>query len=339
MRSLNKAASNIKSEALVEQFGQILLFVEEAYQQGGTAHEVECGLWQRMLKLGRDLFQAWLDLFGAGEAGDRIVLADGREVGRLADLHRREIQNVYGAFELMRAVYGTRAGQKIEAVPLDERRQLPPGKNSYWLQDWDQELTVQMPVATVSDTLARILGFTQSVHTLEGNQPEMAKRVEEFCDERPAPPAQQGGEILVCTADGKGGPMRGGAQAPKGVEPPATGGRRAGTKKRRPCSGRSIPWIGSFAHPKRYWMPGFKTPPLMSRRRHAPGPAASTYGPPCRAMTWTRPSRRFKRSSVGWPRRWRNAIPTRSSRSSCSWTARTRCGGLAGRTCPNSLRR
>ena len=231
MRSMNKAASEIKSEALTEQFAQILTFVQEGYQQGGTAHEIESGLWQRILKLGREVFQAWLDLFGDGDAGDQIVLEDGRERRRLADLHRREIQNVFGVFELMRAVYGTREGQKIEAVPLDERLGLPQGKNSYLLQDWDQALAVQMPFAAVSDTLSRILGFSQSVHTLERNQHEMATAAEDFWKDRPTPPACQEGEILVCTADGKGVPMRGGTKAPAGVEPKSTGGVRPGTKK------------------------------------------------------------------------------------------------------------
>jgi hypothetical protein len=56
-----------------------------------------------------------------------------------------------------------------------------------------------------------MLGFTQSVHTLERDQREMATAVAEFWAAQPAPPLQQEGEILVCTADGKGVAMRGGA--------------------------------------------------------------------------------------------------------------------------------
>ena len=97
-----------------------------------------------------------------------------------------------------------------------------------------------MAYATVSAMLARILGFTRSVHTLERNQREMAMAAEDFWKDRATPPAEQEGEILVCTADGKGVPMRGGAKAPAGVEPPSTGGVRPGTKKKRPCSGRSM---------------------------------------------------------------------------------------------------
>jgi hypothetical protein len=127
MQSMNEVRTAIKHEVLAEEFSQILTFIQTGYQQGYTAHEVESGLWQRMLKLGHDLFQAWLDLFGDGDGGDWVVLEDGREVGRLAGLHRREIQNVFGVFELNRAVYGTREGRKIAVVPLDERLGLPLG--------------------------------------------------------------------------------------------------------------------------------------------------------------------------------------------------------------------
>jgi hypothetical protein len=228
---MNDATSEIKPQALWDEFAEILGFVQTMFEQGRTAHEVETGLWERILKLGRSFFGAWLELFGDGDAGDRLVVEDGREVRRLEALHRREIQNVFGPFALHRAVYGTREGQKIEAVPLDERLGLPQGKNSYLLQDWDQHLAVEMPYATVSATLTRILGFTQSVHTLERNQRELATAAGEFWQERPTPPAEEEGQLLVCTADGKGVPMRGGAKAPKGIEPPSTAGVRPGTKK------------------------------------------------------------------------------------------------------------
>ena len=231
MQSMNDAACEIKPQALLDEFAEIMEFVQTSFQQARTAHEVETGLWQRMLNLGHSIYAAWLELFGEGDAGDRVILEDGRAARRLDDLHRREIRNVFGLFELLRAVYGTREGQKIEAVPLDERLGLPQGKNSYLLQDWEQGLLMEMPYATVRTTLARILGFTESVHTLERNQREMATAVADFWKDRPPPLAQQEGEILVCTADGKGVPMRGGAKAPAGVEPPSTSGVRSGTKK------------------------------------------------------------------------------------------------------------
>jgi len=231
MESMNDATCTIKTQELFEEFGEIIEFLQSAFQEEHAAHRVEEGLWRRVLKLGHHAFGAYLALFGDGDAGEQVVLEDGREVRRLEELHRRPYQSVFGLFELWRAVYGTREGQKIEHVPLDERLQLPRGKNSYLLQDWDQGLTVEMPYETVNTTVARILGFTQSVNTLERNQREMAEAASDFWQDRPTPPAQREGALLVCTADGKGVPMRGAAKAVREAEPPSTGAMRPGSKK------------------------------------------------------------------------------------------------------------
>ena len=47
----------------------------------------------------------------------------------------------------------------------------------------------------------------------------MATAIDDFRQGRPTPPAEQEGDLLVCTADGKGVVMRGGAKALKGTEP------------------------------------------------------------------------------------------------------------------------
>jgi hypothetical protein len=56
MKSRNEPAPAIKRQALVEEFDEILAFVQTAFEEGGTAHDVESGLWQRMLKLGRSVY-------------------------------------------------------------------------------------------------------------------------------------------------------------------------------------------------------------------------------------------------------------------------------------------
>jgi len=231
MKSMNEAACEIKSQALFDEFGEVIRFLQISFQEGRAAHQVEEGLWRRVLKLGQHAFGAWLALFGTGDAGEHAMTEDGRKLRRLEPLHRREYRSVFGLFELWRAVYGTREGQKIEHVPLDERLQLPQGKNSYLLQDWDQGLAVEIPYATVNTTVARILGFTQSVNTLERNQREMAETVAGFWQDRPTPPAELEGELLVCTADGKGVPIRGLAERIRKAEAPSNSGMRPGAKK------------------------------------------------------------------------------------------------------------
>ncbi len=231
MQSMNDAAHAIKSQVLFDELREMIGFLQTLFEEERAAHEVEEGLWRRVLKLGEIAFGAWLALYGDGDAGVRVKLEGGRDVRRLEKLHTREYRSVFGLFKLNRAVYGTREGQKIDHVPLDERLRLPQGKNSYLLQDWDQGLTVEVPFSTAGATLARMLGFTQSVHTLERNQREMAEAAADFWEDLPVPPAKQEGALPVCTADGKGVPMRGGAKAAPGVEPPSSGGMRPGTKK------------------------------------------------------------------------------------------------------------
>jgi hypothetical protein len=126
----------------------------------------------------------------------------------LAELHKREYQSVFGLYELWRVVYGTRAGQKIEHVPLDAKLNLPESKFSYLLQDWDQSLIVEMPYAKVNATLAKILGLTQSVNSLERTNRKMSETVSAFWASQSVPPAEEEAAVMVCSADGKGVPIR-----------------------------------------------------------------------------------------------------------------------------------
>ena len=87
-----------------------------------------------------------------------------------------------------------------------------------------------MPYAQVSATLERILGFRQSVHSLERSQREAAREVEAFWQEQPPPPPGEEGPLLVCSADGKGVPMRQPSAGSAGPEP-AQKGPRPGSKK------------------------------------------------------------------------------------------------------------
>ena len=63
MKSMNNTTREIKSQALLDEFAEILGFVQTAYQEGGTAYDVEIGLWRRILELGRQVYGAWLELF------------------------------------------------------------------------------------------------------------------------------------------------------------------------------------------------------------------------------------------------------------------------------------
>lgn len=196
------------SRYLVESAMELTDYVRAQARESGAAHEVEKGIWKRVLQLGLWALHHFFACAGDGDVGAEVDLPDGRRVRRWPELQVRQYHSVFGALSLGRAVYGSRQGQRIEHVPLDARLQLPEGKFSYLLQDWDQFLVVEEPYAGVSDRLSRILGFSQSVDSLERMNRKTAALVPDFFDSLPTPAREQEGEIVVASADGKGVPMR-----------------------------------------------------------------------------------------------------------------------------------
>jgi hypothetical protein len=211
MIAQNQAAS--KTE-LVELVAGLQQFVEQAARNGKAAHEVEEGLFRRMLPVCRELLGRFFALQGTGDVGETFTLPNGRVLQRFAEPHARQYGTIYGEFTLHRAVYGEREGQKIEAVPLDARLQLPDSKFSHLLQSWDQLLATEQPYAQVSRVFETIFELRQHTDSLERMSRRLSPDAEEFCWSRPVPPAKEEGEILVESADGKGVPIRHAADAP-----------------------------------------------------------------------------------------------------------------------------
>ena len=242
MTKLNETTKKGTSEILHSKIEEIIELIGAAVDDRVAVHEVEQRLWQRVLKIGRDAMQMLFDLHGDGDEGEQATLADGRQVSRLQQRHWRAYLSVFGEFELWRAVYATREGQKIEHVPLDARLQLPHSKFSYLLQDWDQSTTLEMPFKQVSSTIEKILGLSQSVHSLERCGRHLGADVEAFWAAQPTPPAAEEGALLVCTADGKGVPMRQPAEQARIEAAKPNKGVQAGGKK--------MALIGSV---RKYW--------------------------------------------------------------------------------------
>jgi hypothetical protein len=209
---------------------QILDLLMTAVNKGQPVHEVENGLWDLALQVGRRALGVFLDCHGTGDLGPTVTLPDGRHIDRLDKLHARRYVSLFGAYALQRTAYGTREGQAIEFVPLDQRLQLPQSAFSYVLQDWDQALAMEEPFGQVSQTIERILKLKQSVDTLEGMSRQQAQDVGDFRDLQGSPPAAEEGQIVVVTADCKGIVIRGqGTKTVCGGMRPA--GRRANQKR------------------------------------------------------------------------------------------------------------
>jgi hypothetical protein len=187
---------------------QLLACVRAAVADGLPAHDAERLIWQHVLKLGHAALAQFFALQGSGDQGPTVTLPDGSACQRLPQLYARRYVSIFGPFTLQRTAYGSRPGQKLDFVPLDNRLQLPAADFSYVLQDWDQALCVEQAFGQARSVVARLLGLQQSVDSLEQMNVQMAAGVAHFRLERPAPDPATEGEILVTSADGKGIVMR-----------------------------------------------------------------------------------------------------------------------------------
>ena len=201
-------------QVLQDLAGELLTFVRTAATQGTAVHDVERELWQRLLRLGHTTLRQFFAWQGSGDVGDTVTLPDGQVWERLPELHPRRYVSIFGEFTLARTVYGSREGQRIAFVPLDNRLQLPESVFSYVLQDWDLGLCVEQAFGQAQSTVARMLNLKQSVDSLEQMNQQMAEHVTDFRENRPRPDPATEGPILVTSGDGKGIVMRRAADDP-----------------------------------------------------------------------------------------------------------------------------
>jgi hypothetical protein len=201
------AVLDVRFGDVAGQVNALLQWVCESAQQGTTAHEVERGLFNRLLQLGKTLFQGFLAMVGPGDFGPDVTLDDARVLHRAAKQHERRLLTVFGEFTIARWVYAQRDKMKFEFSPTDQRLQLPASEVSYLLQEWDQLLGIEHAFGRVREVIQTILRLSQSVDTLEHTNQQMAAAVPVFREEQGPVDMSQEGELLIVTEDNKGIPM------------------------------------------------------------------------------------------------------------------------------------
>lgn len=212
----------LKSREKVE---ELIEKVRLARREGRRIDEVERTVFAELLQVGFHLLSAFVKSAGDGDVGETLEIGavavehascesggerpvETRTLQRLSDPHTRRYVSIFGELTIARRVYGTREGQKIEAVPLDARLGLPAGDFSYVLEDWQQRLCVKESFGEGTCDLAELLGVAPTVRAAEVMNRQMAEFAPSFRLDQPPPPAKEEGELLVFTADGKGVPMR-----------------------------------------------------------------------------------------------------------------------------------
>jgi hypothetical protein len=189
------------------QLDALVGWVCRSAQDGTSAHELERGLFDELLALGKTLFQGFLKLVGPGDFGESVTLDDGHEVHRSEEQHLRRLLTVFGEFMVSRWVYAQREKAKVQFAPTDQRLQLPASEVSYLLQQWDQLLGVEQAFGKVREMIQTILRVSQSVDTLERTNQQMAEAAPVFRESQGPVDLAKEGELLVVTEDNKGIPM------------------------------------------------------------------------------------------------------------------------------------
>src|SRR3954466_3838251 len=149
------------------QFDALRDYVQQAARDGQRIDAVERELFRQLLGLGHALLSAFVAAHGDGDLGPQTETPQGHAVRRLAERHDRRYVSIFGELTIARVVYGTREGQRIERVPLDERLGLPEGDFSYVLEGWGQRFCLKESFAEAGRSLEMLLGLDLGRRTLE----------------------------------------------------------------------------------------------------------------------------------------------------------------------------
>jgi hypothetical protein len=194
-------------------------FVQQSSTHGVAAHEVEKGIFDKVLKIGAQALQYFFTVQGDGDLGETFTVNSEKTYTRLQP-RSKQYQSIFGAFSLNRAVYGSYEGKQIEFVPLDSRLQLPSSEHSYLLQEWSQTIAVEVPFKKTMEMLNGIFPLSLSVDTLERTNQAMASHIDSYQAELKENIEDSlenlnddealaiKGSLLVLSADGKGIPIK-----------------------------------------------------------------------------------------------------------------------------------
>lgn len=182
-------------------------FMQIAAKEEKSLHEVEQKIHQTVLQIGHRAMELFLELQPDGDLGETVVTDNGTTLHRSASPANRPLQTVFGRFDITGFVYSRGANRKIELRPVDARLQLPESYASYLFEEFSQFFCVEQAYGQSREAIDRVFRQSVSVETLQRINGRVGLQAEGWLDELSAPDADDEGELLVLTADGKGVPL------------------------------------------------------------------------------------------------------------------------------------
>lgn len=220
--------SGLRTPSLEELAGHLDEFVMRAAGEGRPLHDVERAILNHVLKMGKTAVDSFLELQGDGDLGETVTTEGGVTLSRSDDPVERPLQTIFGRHTFEQFVYSRGPKQKIELRPLDARMSLPEGVASYLFEEFSQFFCVEQAFGTAKGSLQTVLQQEVCVDTLERINHRMGAQAEEYLEQLPVPPAEEEGQVLVFTGDGKGVPLvrSDAARVPVCGQPPERPGNR-----------------------------------------------------------------------------------------------------------------
>ena len=196
-----------KSDSLSKLADDLTGFVQHSVRDGNSLDEVERGVFQRLLSMGRAAINLCLQGQGDGDLGESVVAQEDRTLYRSETVQTRTLRTIFGEHSFEAFVYSLGCKRKIELRPIDARLKLPAGKASYLLQEFTQLFCVEKAFGVGARQFETVFQQRLSVDVLEDINRAMGEQADRFLDALPTPPAAEEGPIMVVTADGKGVPL------------------------------------------------------------------------------------------------------------------------------------
>ena len=192
---------------ILERAESLKQFVLQSAAEGKSLHEVERGVFDQLLSMGRCAIDAVLHLQGTGDVGATYVTPEGRELRRSAQPHPRRLRTIFGQHKFEQFVYSAGANRKLELQPIDARLGLTPRVGSQLFEEFSQLFCVESAFRQSTWNFETVFRQKVSVDTLEAIARHMGAEAEQYADALPRPASSEEGDLFVATLDGKGVPL------------------------------------------------------------------------------------------------------------------------------------
>jgi hypothetical protein len=197
-----KCISEIRDMA--EALGRLAV---ESAKEGRPLYEIERGVLDHVLQMGRRAIDGVLHLQGEGDLGKTCPTAEGVVLRRSEEPQTRRLRTIFGEHSFRQFVYSRGAHRPLELRPIDARLGLSVRIASYLLEEFSQLFCVETAFGTAAKNFATVFQQELSVDTLEAISQHMGVAAEAYADTLPVPPATEEAALLVATMDGKGVPL------------------------------------------------------------------------------------------------------------------------------------